>query len=141
MIKDKKLPSNIQELLQQVEAYLRSRPDILFAYIFGSLAKGKPHPLSDVDIAIYISGDKHFSEIKLDILGHLIDLLETDEIDLVVLNTASPILRMEVLESKRLIVDKEPFQRHKFESMTMRQYFDFSIKEMAILERRFLNGQ
>ena len=47
---------------------------------------------------------------------------------------------MKVLENKKVIVDNNPFLRHRYESLTMRKYFDFSIKEMAILERRFFHG-
>jgi predicted nucleotidyltransferase len=141
MIKYSKLPKNIEDMLPKAETYLRSRPDILFAYLFGGLARGKPLPLSDVDIAVYIRETVDLSEKKLEILGKLTDLLETDEIDLVMLNEAPLTLRMKVLENKRIIVENDPFLRHEYESLTMREYFDFSTKEMAILERRFLYGR
>jgi predicted nucleotidyltransferase len=141
MIKYSKLPENIEDMLPKTETYLRSRPDILFAYLFGGLARGKPLPLSDVDIAVYLRETVDSFEKKLEILGKLTDLLETDEIDLVILNEAPLTLRMKVLENKRIIVDNDPFLRHEYESLTMREYFDFSTKEMAILERRFLYGR
>jgi predicted nucleotidyltransferase len=141
MIKYSKLPENIEDMLPKTETYLRSRPDILFAYLFGGLARGKPLPLSDVDIAVYLRETVDLFEKKLEILGKLTDLLETDEIDLVMLNEAPLTLRMKVLENKRIIVDNDPFLRHEYESLTMREYFDFSTKEMAILERRFLYGR
>lgn len=138
MIKYKSLPRNIGHLLPKAEAYLQSRPDILFAYLFGSLAQGKPKPLSDVDIAVFLSEDKDAVGEKMELLGELTEILETDEVDLVILNTAPPTLRMKILENKRVIVDNAPFLRHSYESLTMREYFDFSIKKMAILEGRFL---
>jgi hypothetical protein len=64
----------------------------------------------------------------------------TDEIDLVVLNTASLPLIMNILKRKKRLVDKDPFKRHAFESLVMRKYFDFSIKESTQLRRRYLNG-
>lgn len=140
MIKYSRLPENIEDNLPKAEAYLKSRPDVYFAYLFGSLAKGKPLPLSDVDIAVYLSESSDMLEKKLEMLGALVDLLETDEIDLVILNEAPLTLRMKILENKKLISDNSPFLRHGYESLTMREYFDFSIKEMAILERKFLNG-
>ena len=73
----------------------------------------------------------------MEILGALIDLLQTDEIDLVILNIAPLTLRMNILESKKVVVDHVPSRRHHFESLTMREYFDFSVVEKAILERRF----
>jgi len=140
MIRYCRLPGNIELLLTGAKAYLKSRSDIVFAYLFGGLAKKKPMPLSDVDIAVYLSECEDYVEQKLEILGKLVILLETDEIDLVILNTAPLTLRMKILENKKVIVDNDPFLRYSYESLTMRKYFDFSIKEMGILERRFLHG-
>lgn len=97
-------------------------------------------PLSDVDIAVYLEESRVVQEKKMEILGALIDILKTDEIDLVVLNNASLPLRMRILENKKVVVDRAPFLRHHYESLTMREYFDFSILERAILNRRFLIG-
>ena len=93
-----------------------------------------------MDIAVYLKKNVNIGESKLEILGGLVDILQTDEIDLVILNTADLPLVMNVLKNKRVIVDKEPFTRHIFESLTMRKYFDFSIKESAQLKRRYLHG-
>ena len=96
--------------------------------------------MSDVDIAVYLKELSDIQEKKMEILGTLIDILQTDEIDLVVLNSAALPLRMRILESKKVLVDREPFLRHHYESLTMREYFDFSILEGEILNRRFLSG-
>ncbi len=140
MIKHTPLPNHIEDLLPKAQAYLQARPDIAFAYLFGGLSKGHPKPLSDVDIAIYCSQKENTAEKKMEILGDLMKLLETDEIDLVILNTAPITLRMKILDNKKIIADNAPFLRHSYESLTMRKYFDFSIKEMGILERRFLHA-
>ena len=141
MIHNSPLPKNIEELLPEAYEYLRADEDILFAYLFGSLARKKAGPLSDVDIAVYCRKGSSFPEKKLEILGNLASVLETDEIDLVVLNRAPLALRMKILENKRVIVDKAPSIRHRYESLTMRQYFDFSYKESFILRKRFLHGR
>jgi len=96
--------------------------------------------LSDVDIAIYLKDLSQMHEKMMEILGTLMNLLETDEIDLVILNDAPLTLRMKILESKTVIVDHSPFLRHRFESLVMREYFDFSLVEKSIVERRFLSG-
>jgi predicted nucleotidyltransferase len=140
MIKYNKLPANIEDLIPKALTYLQSMPDILFAYLFGSLGKGKHFPLSDVDIAVYLKEPLDVPEKKMEILGALIDILQTDEIDLVVLNNAPLPLKMRILESRKVVVDREPFLRHNYESLTMREYFDFSILEKQILNRRFLGG-
>ena len=140
MIKYHKLPKNLKQLLPAAESYLQSHRNVLFAYLFGSLAKGDPAPLSDVDIAVFLKQGVHNAKNKLEILGRLIDILETDEIDLVVLNSDDLPLVANILKNKKILVDKQPFVRHKFESLVMRKYFDFSIQEAAILKRRYLHG-
>ena len=121
MIKYQKLPENILTLLPAAIRYLESNSEVLFAYLFGSLAKAKPKPLSDVDIAVYLNSGTHIVESKLAILGKLIDILQTDEIDLVVLNNADLPLVINILKNKKLIVDKSQFSRHIFESLMMRK--------------------
>ena len=140
MIKFNKLPDNILALLPAAASHLQSHPSVMFAYLFGSLALGRLQPLSDVDIAIFLDQNIKFAENKLEILGKLNDILQTDEIDLVVLNTAELPLIMSIIKSRKIIVDKEPFMRHKFESLAMRKFFDFSKKETIILHRRYMYG-
>ncbi|RLB36040.1 MAG: nucleotidyltransferase domain-containing protein [Deltaproteobacteria bacterium] len=140
MIKYQPLPSNIYELIEEAGHYLASRADIAFAYLFGSLARGRAFPLSDVDIAVYLEKETALTMSKMALLGDLIDILHTDEIDLVVLNQAPVSLIKRILSSKKVIVDRNPSLRQKFESVMMRLGFDFSFVEKRILERRYMCG-
>ena len=127
-------------MILRAEGFLRSKDDVLFSYLFGSAASGKTHPMSDLDIAVYLEGETT-AEGKLDLLGGLIDAVKTDEIDLVVLNTAPLSLKARIIRSRRVLTDRAPFVRHAFESATMRAYLDFSKLESRILERRYLHGR
>jgi predicted nucleotidyltransferase len=140
MIRHSKLPKDISDRIKYASQYLEKRKDVIFAYLFGGLAKGDATPLSDVDIAVYLDEGVDCIEAKLDILEDLIDILNTDEIDLIVLNQSSLSLKMNVIRSNRLIVDKQPFTRHAHDSLVMRKYFDYSRLESAILKRRFYHG-
>ena len=53
-----------------------------------------------MDIAVCLSEDKDITEKRLEILGELMDILKTDEIDLVILNAAPISLRMKNTEEK-----------------------------------------
>jgi len=141
MIKDKKLPKNILELLPKANYFLENYQKVIFAYLFGSLARDKVLPLSDIDIAIYLGEGADFSQEKMIILRNLINILGTEEIDLVLLNTAPLTLKARIVENKKILVDKDPFLRHSFESLVMREYFDFSKKEEDIFKRRFSLGR
>lgn len=138
MIKQNKIPGNISSRLDLLEPLLAGDSRIVFAYLFGGLASGRQRPLSDVDIAVYLDSCDDKAEVKLDIIGSLSDTLKTDEIDLVILNDAPISLVGRILRMKRLIVDKQPFLRHKFESLALREFFDFSRSEQDILFRRFV---
>ncbi len=141
MIKHSSLPENIDRLLPNAAAYLNSHRAVIFAYLFGSLSRGKRGPLSDVDIAVFLKKTERPSEIQMEILGNLNAVLKTDEVDLVILNTASPSLRMKILQTKKTLVDKDPAFRHAYESLAMREGMDFSIFESALLHRKFSIGR
>ena len=139
MIRFKCLPPDLERRMPLAAEYLRSHPKVVFAYLFGGLARGERRPLSDVDIAVYLAGIAT-AEVKLDILGKLIDILGTDEIDLVILNTAPPLLAMNVLRKKQVVADNEPAMRHRFESLSFRKYFDFLPVELDMLKKRVAHG-
>jgi len=141
MIKFERLPENINHLLPNVREYLNKHPKVVFAYLFGGLARGRVSPLRDVDIAIYTVDGADIVQEKLEILGKLNELLKTDEVDLVVLNTAPLPLAARIIKNKIILVDKMPFTRHAFESLILREYFDFSRKEMDIFEGRYKLGR
>ena len=39
-----------------------------------------------------------------------------------------------ILQNRQILADKEPFRRHIYESVTLREFFDFKIKENAFLQ-------
>lgn len=135
MIRFKKLPKNIQQKIYLLNDFFMKESNVIFAYLFGGLLRKRQNPLSDVDLAVFIKNVKRLDYLKL--LGKITDVLGTDEVDLVVLN-ASPIsLTGRILQNRKVLVDKKPFLRHKYESLILREYFDFAIKERQILQRRY----
>lgn len=135
MIRFKKIPGDIYSKIGLLTEFLSKSQNIIFAYLFGGLAKQKPNPLSDVDIAVYVKNAKKLNYLKL--FSEITDILGTDEVDLVILNDASISLAGRILQNKKVLVDKQPFLRHEYESLTLRKFFDFSIKERDILQRRY----
>ena len=140
MIRFKPLPEDIDRRLPLASEYLRSHPKVVFAYLFGGFGRGERRPLSDLDIAVWLTGTRNAAKTKLELLDNLIDVLGTDEIDLVVLNASENVpLAAEVLMACKVIVDKAPFERHKFESLAMRKYFDFQPRELSILKAKVMS--
>ncbi|MBC8413870.1 MAG: nucleotidyltransferase domain-containing protein [Nitrospira sp.] len=138
MIKYAKLPENIEDNFTALIDLFSKDKNIVFAYIFGGMARKKQSPLSDIDIAVYLAEPDKLDYLSM--YSEVTETLKTDEVDLVVLNNAKTSLAGRVLQNRKILVDKEPFLRHKYESLTLRKFFDFKIKESAIIARRFQIG-
>jgi len=130
-----------EELKNQIRITLSQRESIVFAYLFGSIITEFITPMSDIDIAVYLNTNVNISEERLGLIGDLMTTLKTDDIDLVILNSAPLTLRARIVLNKEMLIDKSPFLRHSFESLVMRQYYDFSIKENNVFERRYFLGR
>lgn len=128
---------DFNDRLEKASTYLKGREDIAFAYLFGSLAEGTGTHLSDIDIAVFVIDVKP-AEVRLEILGDLIDIFQSDHLDLVLLNTAPLGLKMRVIQPRKILADNIPHLRHRFESHVLRSYFDFSKIEERILKNRQL---
>jgi hypothetical protein len=140
MIKTRPLPLDIEERLPLAARYLEGMAEVVFAYLFGGVAMGRRTLLSDLDLAVFLRDDCDPGRAQLELGLGLVDVLGTEEIDLVILNTASLSLAGRVLLGRKVLVDKDPFRRHRYESLVMRQYADFSVKERVLLEARFRRG-
>ena len=120
-MKRKKL-EKIKELIE--EEY----PELGLVYLFGSKARNDDGDLSDYDFAIYCKNGlnkKELVEKKIDIFSELSKILQTDEIDISVLNLIqSPEFKYNVITEGELIYQKEPY-KIDFETEVLNRYFDF----------------
>ena len=120
----------IDEIKNILNNYFKKHPEVEVAYIFGSVAQGKPNALSDVDIAIIIDRQQINEEAysygyKAEILADLIKLLKTNHIDLVILNEANTLLKHRVLYFGKLIYTTNERKRIAFQTTTINKYNDF----------------
>jgi predicted nucleotidyltransferase len=115
---------------------LAARSEVVFAYLFGSAARGELRPLSDVDVAVFLADGVDAFEARTELLALLTGHLGTDKVDLIVLNGAPTALLGRVLLDRRVLCDKDPFRRHRFESRALREFHDFRQFEHRLLERR-----
>jgi predicted nucleotidyltransferase len=117
----------MHEILQKLFNALESEPDIAFAYLFGSVAKGRSGPLSDVDVAVYFhpAGDAHSRfKRRLQLISMLGRILQRDEVDVVPLQDAPLDLAFEILAHGKLIFSKADAQKADFIFETLRRYHD-----------------
>jgi uncharacterized protein len=97
-------------------------PIVIAAWIFGSGVDGEMRPGSDLDIGVLFDSPPTLDE-RLDLLMALQQAMDFEEVDLVVLNGASPITRFEAV-SGRLIFSRDTGIRAEFVSLTAREYED-----------------
>jgi len=131
------LPAEIEHRLATLGAVLEGHPAVRFAYVFGGAGRRDLRPLSDVDVAVYLDDAVDPVPARLDLIGLVTKHLGTDEVDLVVLNRAPTALLGRIVQSRQVIADKEPFLRHRFESLALRKFLDFRIFEQRLLDARF----
>lgn len=103
--------------LQQVLAD-PSAPDVASAYLFGSVAEGRAHRESDVDLGVLLAWASHATAVdRFDAGIRLAGALESAigrTIDLVVLNDAPPLLERHAVTRGRRIFCCDPLADHAY---------------------------
>lgn len=100
---------------------------VQLAYLFGSQAAGRTHAESDVDVAVLFAEDLAQSEREteqLALIGECMRVWSTDDVDLVVLNDAPPLLAYEVLRGGKMLYAASEDTRIEFQVRTVLRYED-----------------
>jgi predicted nucleotidyltransferase len=133
---------NLDEHRRALEAYFASLDNLVLAYLFGSHARDQAGPLSDVDVAVLLAGrpdDGHCFDMRLEIIGGLMDILHINAVDVAILNQVPLALRYRVLRDGRLLYCRDRQAMIEFYARTVTEYLDFKPvierHERAILER------
>jgi uncharacterized protein YutE (UPF0331/DUF86 family)/predicted nucleotidyltransferase len=113
---------------------LFSKNNVELAYLFGSQAKGSGGPKSDVDIAILLAADGRdkyeLFKIQL-IMGKEIGKLFGRDVDVVALNSATALLKYEVIACGKVLYQKSDEARIRFEAQSQAEYLDTSYMRMT----------
>lgn len=106
---------------------LKRNRRVIAAYLFGSQAKGKARTNSDIDIALLLRGRRHenYSAQALEITCDVMKAAGVDRIDILILNTATPIARHQVYLHGRRIFCRDERQAMRFKDLSIAEYLDF----------------
>lgn len=115
---------NLQDLSARLTATLSHHPEVRFAYLFGSQARGGAGPKSDVDVAIALSPDTAIARVWMDVSADLARALAPREVDCILLNASPPGLRFVVVRDGRVVLERDAAARRAFEVATRREYWD-----------------
>lgn len=117
---------DFKEILEKLQAYLEGRPEVRFAYLFGSWARGTANALSDIDVAIYLDeeriGEGYPYGYKAEFMADLMKVLKTNRIDLVILNAAPFLLRLQVVRDGIPLMCRLESERDQFLAKTWEEY-------------------
>ena len=108
--------------LGRLKDFFKNEGRILLVFVFGSFAVGRITSHSDIDLALLFERPPDVDETNR-LRDELTGLLHR-EADVVVLNSASPILRMQVLKTGVLVFSKARQHFHQFFVDTVNQYDD-----------------
>ena len=121
--------------------FQKNHEDINLAYLFGSHAKSRITPTSDVDIAVLLGNKidpKAYFDIQLELSDHLSSYLNK-EVEVVILNRADPRLSYQVIKYGKIVFEKDRNMKADFERKSLNIYFDlkpmFDFYEKKLLER------
>jgi predicted nucleotidyltransferase len=99
---------------------------VKLAYVFGSAVRGNERGDSDLDIAILLGRSvprERYGEIRLHLLTELVGMTHVNDIDLVILNDAPPLLAHQVITTGRLILGARS-EQVGFEVEAIKRYID-----------------
>lgn len=120
----RELPADLARRLEQLPDLLE-REGVLLAYLFGSLAEEQPATSErpaprDVDLALLVPAEKPAYRLREAIR----ERLGTQRLDIVDLRRASPVLRMVIVRSGRVLYSAGDEVQLQFELDTVRTYQD-----------------
>lgn len=116
------------ELERRLVRALQARSEIQEAYLFGSRASGRAQAHSDIDVAARIDagalrgpGYGYAAELT----AHLMSALGSNDVDVVILNGAPPVLYHRVLRDGRRILSRDPRLTAAHEGYALSRYCDY----------------
>lgn len=124
-----------EELEQRLRERLEREADVLVAYLYGSRARGKAGPLSDVDVAVLLREDGDLFERRLELIAAVAEVTGSEAADVVLLNEIPVALGYRVLRDGKILLSRDERARVHYFVRTVDRYLD-----MAPMRRLYSEG-
>jgi predicted nucleotidyltransferase len=115
-------------LAHRISQALEGHPEVLDAYLFGSQASGRVQSHSDVDVAVYLDPSLPSTSpygVAAQLGSTLMSALGRNDVDVVVLNRASPLLYHRVLRDGLRVLARDLRAATTREGYALSRYCDF----------------
>jgi len=112
-----------EKIKERIANFLQKKPDIIFAYLYGSFLEGD---FRDIDVAVYLAGISKGEALQYEInLENELGKRAGFWADVRILNHAPLCFRFSVVRSGILLFSKDERIRCDFECLTIVEYHDF----------------
>jgi predicted nucleotidyltransferase len=133
-------PLTRAQLIAAAEALAAARPDVEAVYLFGSRARGRTHPGSDVDLAVLTEPQVPLSErisVQTDLARFLEDRLGVPVDVIVIQPDLSPGLLFDIFSVETILFARDRARAHRIACQARNEYRDL----LPRLERAFARVQ
>ena len=112
-------------IIATLRSELHAEPDIVAAYLYGSVARGTQRFDSDVDVALLLDSDPPdtLESLRLDLAAR-IEEKTGQPVQIVILNRTPCDLAHRVRRDGQLLIDRAPRRRIAWEVKSRNEYFD-----------------
>ncbi len=113
--------------MKNLDPFFKKRPEIVLAYLFGSRARGTQRPRSDTDLGVLLEkgfDQKRYLDFRLELLKDLDHFLGVENIDLVILNGAPPLLKFQVAKYGKIMFQRKGTSDVTFRARAFMEYMD-----------------
>ena len=106
---------------------IAGRREVVLAYLFGSHARGRATPMSDLDFAVLLSeaiARAAYIDYQIALTQDLTRVFGSDEVQVVILNQAPPLLAYAVVVHGRELLCRDAAARVRFRVRATQRYLD-----------------
>jgi predicted nucleotidyltransferase len=122
--------ATVGDMEQVVRNVLGSDERVAFALLFGSAARGRTTPFSDVDIAIGLMAGVRLDHRALGEMTARLEQATRATVDLIVIEEASPGLAYRAFRDGRLLFERDRSARVERQVRAILEYLDFKPVEL-----------
>jgi predicted nucleotidyltransferase len=119
-------PKLDDEALERLRRAL-DRDGVVAALLIGSHARGTPGTLSDVDVGVWMDpglSSKERFDLRLELIGAATSAVRSDEVDLVPLNDAPPLMKQRAIRDGTMLIERDAVQRVRLDTAAIVEYLD-----------------
>jgi predicted nucleotidyltransferase len=114
------------EIFDILKEVMEKDEKVLFAYLYGSYARGSIDFARDIDVAVYLrsSDVKGYIKKEEELTIELVTKIHRDSIDLRILNVLPLLLQYNILKDGMPIFVRDDKERVDFETKVMNRFFE-----------------